>query len=400
MATSTKQVQQVRDLIKVGKKNQAVSRLAVLIERDHDNPELWWLLANATNDTAQARQALEELLGIRPNDERARRMLDRLDTRERLQMMGIERSKSVNSNRRVKIFAGFTAAAVTIVALVIVAALVSNTNSPESTDVASVPTLMEFPTENTNAVAEPQDPVETIETEEPPDATPVIPGLDSIPRVTDPLPVQTQEIVAPVVEADDPEIQPEITVEVQPPAPGASDDDVTETTGPNFRVPSTTNPELLEIPVNPESTAEPTPPLNSRPPAAVNPDTSEDNVNEEVSRVEPAVTGVPVDVRGQVVEGTPVRQVIQPYGEHAWTFSGYRDEQITLDLKNQTGEGNPSLELRDADGYIIAQDIDVVSGNNTDAVISLALPSDGIYTVVVRMAAVDEQLYYLILQRS
>ncbi len=96
----------------------------------------------------------------------------------------------------------------------------------------------------------------------------------------------------------------------------------------------------------------------------------------------------------------PIQEIIRPYAEHAWTFSGYRGEKIRVEVISITGTGNPSLLLLDPSGLTVAEDVDVVSGNNKDAVLDLALPADGIYTVVVRMAAVSEQLYYMTLKRG
>ncbi len=107
-----------------------------------------------------------------------------------------------------------------------------------------------------------------------------------------------------------------------------------------------------------------------------------------------------VEDRGQVLDGVIRRDLIPPYGLHSWTFSGYRGESVVLELVNITGRGNPSLELRDESGAVIASDIDTVNTSNVDALIQLELPADGIYTVIVRMAAVDEQLYSLALTRQ
>jgi Flp pilus assembly protein TadD len=71
MGASRDPIQQVRELIKAGRRPQALKQVARLIEKDHDNPELWWLLANATDDTEQARAALDHLLVLQPNNERA-----------------------------------------------------------------------------------------------------------------------------------------------------------------------------------------------------------------------------------------------------------------------------------------------------------------------------------------
>jgi hypothetical protein len=111
-------------------------------------------------------------------------------------------------------------------------------------------------------------------------------------------------------------------------------------------------------------------------------------------------TPLPVLERGQVTEARPAQDIILPYAEHGWTFSGYRGEQITLELLNITGRGNPSLILLDPRGIAIAEDVELIDTANRDARLSLALPEDGIYTAVVRIASVDEQLYYLTIKRG
>jgi hypothetical protein len=114
----------------------------------------------------------------------------------------------------------------------------------------------------------------------------------------------------------------------------------------------------------------------------------------------PTLTPRPIAERGQVTEARPAQDIILPYAEHGWTFSGYRGEQITLELLNVTGRGNPSLVLLDPQGVIIAEDVELVDTTNRDANLALALPEDGIYTAVVRIASVDEQLYYLTIKRG
>jgi hypothetical protein len=114
----------------------------------------------------------------------------------------------------------------------------------------------------------------------------------------------------------------------------------------------------------------------------------------------PVVAPGQVTERGQVTESRPAQDIILPYAEHGWTFSGYRGEQITLELLNVTGRGNPSLILLDPRGTVIAEDVELIDTANRDAQLALALPEDGIYTAVVRIASVDEQLYYLTIKRG
>jgi hypothetical protein len=84
MPTSSQQLEQVRDLLKAGKRSEAVKRLSALIEDDHDNPELWWLMANSVDEPQAVRRALDEMLVVAPSakvslyQERARKLNARL----------------------------------------------------------------------------------------------------------------------------------------------------------------------------------------------------------------------------------------------------------------------------------------------------------------------------------
>nr|MCU0466887.1 hypothetical protein [Anaerolineae bacterium] len=82
MPTNPQQLEQVRNLLKAGKRAEAVKRLTALIENDHDNPELWWLMANAVDDPQSARRALDEMVAVAPDpksyQERARKFNARL----------------------------------------------------------------------------------------------------------------------------------------------------------------------------------------------------------------------------------------------------------------------------------------------------------------------------------
>lgn len=57
---------------------QAAALLVPIVRAEKDNADAWWLLANAVENPEQARRALEQVLRLRPDDERARRMLDKI----------------------------------------------------------------------------------------------------------------------------------------------------------------------------------------------------------------------------------------------------------------------------------------------------------------------------------
>lgn len=383
MPTSKQQLQRVSQMIKNGQRKQAVRVLAELIERDSQNPALWWLLANAAEDPAQARMALEELLSLRPNDPRATAMLNRLETRQLLSQMGIHRDGAARTRRPALLILGSIAAVfVAVIVGVLLLDTLNGNGTPDDNADATVaeqqPTLMVLPSETPGPA-----------TSQPPTETPA-PSNDNNADAINP------DLLL------DPEATPELGVEANAP-----DADATPAPTEDLDTPA-------PLPLNPESTQEVNPAqdnpaafnlqLTAAPQVDANPGALR-GITSEGGGPTPMPTSVlpapaVLDQRGQILEDTPRRELIVPYGEHAYTFSGYRSERVTLDLLNITGAGNPALELRTEDGYVIAADIDVISGDNTDAQVNMILPADGLYTVVVRMAAVDEQLYQLSLDRS
>lgn len=82
MATSDPQatLKEAYRYLKGGDKDEAIRLIKPVIQADRDNAAAWWLLANAVSKPEHARQALEQVLRLRPADERARVMLDRLNT--------------------------------------------------------------------------------------------------------------------------------------------------------------------------------------------------------------------------------------------------------------------------------------------------------------------------------
>jgi hypothetical protein len=393
MPTSSKQLEQVRALIKAGKKKQAVSELVRLIDRDHDNPELWWLLANASEDLHQARKALEEMQMLAPQDTRAEKMLKRLDTRIKLDQMGLQPTRQNNrNNSRVMVLSALSV----ILIIILGVGFAALTGGFAPSEEIILPTVVVF--ENT--------------------ATPVPPT----PTPTDtmlPAAVSTQPIIVAeltrevsVAEMTRELIIAEVTVDVQPP-PATITFESNPTNA--MMMPTRSFPNMPTS--NPLSNPTPFIPPTALSQPYVRPMGQSLTQSELTSEVMPGIyyadpfaynitpspTMIPTIVplnRGQIVERIPRRDLIEPYGVHAFTFSGYRDEKIKLELQNLSRDGNPSLELKDPLGTVIASDIDTQSAQNLDAVIELSLPGDGIYTIIVRMAAVNEQLYYLVLTRG
>jgi hypothetical protein len=71
-------LQRAYALIKVGNKEEAVQVLIPIIRADNNNADAWWLLANAVPQVDQARSALKQFIKLRPDDERARKLIDQL----------------------------------------------------------------------------------------------------------------------------------------------------------------------------------------------------------------------------------------------------------------------------------------------------------------------------------
>jgi hypothetical protein len=76
---SQAQLQEAYQLIRQGQQVEAVRLLVPLVRADPNDADAWWLMANAVSDPAQQRRALEQVLRLRPNDDKARKMLARLD---------------------------------------------------------------------------------------------------------------------------------------------------------------------------------------------------------------------------------------------------------------------------------------------------------------------------------
>lgn len=386
MATTSKQLQEVRELIKAGKRKAALAQIASYIEKDHDNPELWWLLANATEDPHRAIRALDQMESLRPGDPRITKLRKKIETRRVLSDMGVHDEAQigkVNTQRRVLFFAGFAVVAFIIVAGVIVTSLSRNNSGG---DVAELPTQQVLPTETATELPTetPIPPTETATNEptvasiamvvEPENTQDAPDGGQSQTVGTVPTNESTQDI--------SPETTPVVTVDTTLPTP------VNGNSGTDLRGTDSVSPEgtqeTIPLPPDPEGTQDPL------------------NTTSEV----PQFTATPQAIltkaenKGQIVMGEPRRVLIAPYGEHTYTFSGYRDEHIVLELVNASGKGNPSLQLVNSAGTVVAQDIDTTNvTTNLDAKIDIVLPGDGIYTVVVRMASIQEQLYVLTLTR-
>jgi hypothetical protein len=74
------QLQEAYQLIKSGNKQDATRLLLAVLKEDRDNADAWWLLANATTDTDKQRQALNQVLRLKPDHNAAQRLLEKVNT--------------------------------------------------------------------------------------------------------------------------------------------------------------------------------------------------------------------------------------------------------------------------------------------------------------------------------
>ena len=77
---SSEPLQVAYRLIREGNKQEAVRILTPIVRADPQNADAWWLLANAVDNPEQKRRALERVLRLRPEDERAQRMYSSLNS--------------------------------------------------------------------------------------------------------------------------------------------------------------------------------------------------------------------------------------------------------------------------------------------------------------------------------
>ncbi len=80
---SADQLRRAYDLIRQGQKEEAAAILQPILKTDRGNADAWWLLANALTDPAKQIQALNQVLRLRPNDQRAEKLLGRLEAEQR-----------------------------------------------------------------------------------------------------------------------------------------------------------------------------------------------------------------------------------------------------------------------------------------------------------------------------
>ncbi len=75
---SDAQLKQAYQLIKAGKKREAVKVLAPIVNTDRSNADAWWLLANSLDKPDKVQRALKNALKHRPDHAQARAMLEQM----------------------------------------------------------------------------------------------------------------------------------------------------------------------------------------------------------------------------------------------------------------------------------------------------------------------------------
>jgi hypothetical protein len=79
MSSTQQQLQQAYELIKAGRKAEAVKILTPIVTFDEDNANAWWLMANASDLPEDIREALEHVLRLKPDNDKAQYMLEQLN---------------------------------------------------------------------------------------------------------------------------------------------------------------------------------------------------------------------------------------------------------------------------------------------------------------------------------
>lgn len=76
-----RQLREAYALIKDKKRQEAVGILLPILQTDEDNADAWWLLANCLDDPQDVREALDNVLRLRPDHDKAQIMLNAIEAR-------------------------------------------------------------------------------------------------------------------------------------------------------------------------------------------------------------------------------------------------------------------------------------------------------------------------------
>ncbi|NJL93577.1 MAG: SH3 domain-containing protein [Anaerolineae bacterium] len=87
----------------------------------------------------------------------------------------------------------------------------------------------------------------------------------------------------------------------------------------------------------------------------------------------------PITVNSTVTDAIPVG------GADSWEFQGVAGQQIQVQVTAANNSWDPYIYLFGPDGTLIAQNDDIdLAGGNLNSALSLSLPTDGLYRLVVR----------------
>ncbi|GAB4570830.1 MAG: hypothetical protein Kow0077_05930 [Anaerolineae bacterium] len=75
------QLREAYELIKARKRKEAIPILLPILKADEDNADAWWLLATCLDDPNDVREALENVLRLKPEHEKAQTMLNVINER-------------------------------------------------------------------------------------------------------------------------------------------------------------------------------------------------------------------------------------------------------------------------------------------------------------------------------
>lgn len=447
MPTSAQQLDQVRTLLREGKRDRAVERLTQLIESDRQNPELWWLLANALTDPKKARRALAELRSLAPRDKRVDELEAKLEARTLVKQVTASSKaskvtpvKAKNQRPRsgcrsifwfVLVFIALLGAVLTLAfyaldlrnrlevrdavpptlfVLPSVTPTDTPTNTPTPTDTATntpTATATDTPTPTdtaTNtATATPTDTAThtaTPTSTETPTATATASAtLTPSMTITDtPMGGQITQTAVAQTEQAAAAINPEGTAELTPDPEGTAEIIFNPEGTAEIRFDPEGTAEVLGIPtafipsVTPSFTPSRTPPPTATP---------RGTQSASLTFSAPASIGARTTSDMGILEDDSVRRaVIVPYDAHLWSFSGYRGETVLLDIAVPSRAASPRIVLYDSSGNEIAAAGNQERGSNiTSASLDATLPADGVYTLVVTLSSLNQQLYTLQLQR-
>lgn len=146
---STESLRRAYQLIKAGKKQAAVEILRPVCKAEPDNPDAWWLLANALTEPRQIQMALQNLLLINPFHEQAQAKLDKLKAEygtQPLTSTSVPATKPASPRKKKPFVAlGGIVGVLLLISLTGAFVILRGKNSPEADEVAievTLPTLI------------------------------------------------------------------------------------------------------------------------------------------------------------------------------------------------------------------------------------------------------------------